>query len=125
MFCAALCMPVAILALTTHNDILALILIGVACGGHQAWSANLFTLTSDTFPKHAVGSIVGLGQTGGAAAGSAFQLVIGRVVDTVGYTPLFIAAGCFHFLAFTLVCLLFRTIQPIVFSQKSEARAES
>lgn len=115
---AALCMPVAILALTAQNNIAAMCLIGIACAGHQAWSANLFTLSSDTFPKNAIGSVVGLGQTGGAVAGAIFQIIIGKVVDAAGYTPLFFAAGCFHLTAFLLICLIFGRIQPISFPQK-------
>ena len=119
LLAAALCMPVAILALITRNNILVMCLIGVACAGHQAWSANLFTLTSDTFPKRAVGSVVGLGQTGGATAGFIFTNIIGNVVDTVGYTPLFIIAGCFHVTAFILICLIFGKIEPIAFPSKA------
>lgn len=42
------------------------ILIGVGCAGHQAWSANFFTTGSDLFPKKAVASITGItGLAGG------------------------------------------------------------
>ncbi len=36
-------------------------LIGLACAGHQGFSANLYALPSDLFPRWAAGSVVGLG----------------------------------------------------------------
>ena len=42
-------------------------LIGLAAAAHQGWSANIFTMASDMFPKRAVGSVVGLGGMAGAA----------------------------------------------------------
>ena len=42
-------------------------LVGTALAAHQGWSANLFTTTSDMFPRSAVGSVVGIGGTMGAA----------------------------------------------------------
>src|SRR6266480_4599608 len=36
-------------------------IVAVAAAAHQWWSANLFTTVSDMFPRHAVGSVVGLG----------------------------------------------------------------
>ena len=37
----------------------------LAAAAHQGWSANLFTLTSDMFPRRAVGSVVGIGGMAG------------------------------------------------------------
>ena len=52
-------------ALTTLFSLIGLVsLIGLAAAGHQGWSANLYTLTSDTFPRSAVASVVGLGGFG-------------------------------------------------------------
>lgn len=46
-----------------------IIIIGIAAAAHQAWSANIFTTVSDMFPKHAVGTITGIGgMMGGVSA---------------------------------------------------------
>ena len=37
----------------------AVFIIGLAAAAHQAWSANLYTLPSDVFPRKAVGSVIG------------------------------------------------------------------
>ena len=41
-------------------------LISLATAAHQGWSANLFTLVSDTFPRRAVASVVGIGGFAGS-----------------------------------------------------------
>ena len=44
---------------------LPVIIIGIAAAAHQSWSANIFTTTSDMFPKYAVGTITGIGGMAG------------------------------------------------------------
>ena len=46
-------------------------LISLAAAAHQGWSANLYTLVSDTVPRRAVGSVVGFGGMGGAVGNMA------------------------------------------------------
>ena len=48
------------------------ILIGFACAGHQAWSANLYSVVGDMFPKSTIGTLTGIAQF---AAGSGSFLV--------------------------------------------------
>jgi len=60
LICALLVVPVFAAALV-HNYLLAAAFIGLACAGHQGFSANLFTMASDTMPSKVVGSLVGLG----------------------------------------------------------------
>src|SRR3546814_9909511 len=48
---------------------LAVLVIGIAAAAHQAFSANLYTLPSDVFPRAAVGSVIGIGGTAGAIGG--------------------------------------------------------
>ena len=38
------------------------ILIGLACAGHQAWSANIYSVVSDMFPKSTIGTLTGIAQ---------------------------------------------------------------
>jgi MFS transporter, ACS family, hexuronate transporter len=59
----------------------AVFLIALAGAAHQAWSANLFTTVSDTFPKQAVASVVGLGGMAGALGGAAFPYICGMILD--------------------------------------------
>ncbi len=55
------------------NMWVAVVIVGVAAAAHQWWSANIFTLSSDMFPRYAVGSVVGIGGFFGAVGGVLFQ----------------------------------------------------
>jgi ACS family hexuronate transporter-like MFS transporter len=80
MFLFALCV-IPVYFATNFGVWPAVLLISLAGSAHQAWSANLFTTVSDTFPKKAVASIVGLGGMAGAVGGMLFPIYCGRVLD--------------------------------------------
>lgn len=44
---------------------LPVIIIGVACAAHQSWSANMYSIAGDLFPKSAVATIIGIGGMAG------------------------------------------------------------
>jgi MFS transporter, ACS family, hexuronate transporter len=109
----ALCMPAGILAVFSPNPWMALVFISVATSAHQGWSANVFTLVSDSFPKRDVGSVVGIGGAAGAFGGAILAWVAGHVLQHYSYIPLFILAGIMHPLAIATVQLLTPTIERI------------
>jgi ACS family hexuronate transporter-like MFS transporter len=85
----------------------------LAAAAHQGWSANLFTLVSDTFPRRAVGSVVGIGGMAGAVGGMVISLVVGEILQRTGsYVPIFIIAGSAYLLALLIVHLLAPRLQP-------------
>lgn len=87
--------------------------IGIATAAHQAFSANLYTLPSDLFPRGAVGSVIGIGGTVGAVGGMLMAKYAGFVLDGIGsYTPLFAVAGSAYFLALAAVHLLSPRLAP-------------
>jgi len=89
------------------------LIIGIATAAHQAFSANLYTLPSDLFPRGAVGSVIGIGGTVGAIGGMAMAKYAGFVLDSIGsYTPLFAVAGSAYFLALLAVHLLSPRLAP-------------
>ena len=76
--------------------------------------ANVYTLASDMFPKRDVGSVTGLGGTGGAVGGMILALVAGYTLQWFHtYVPLFIIAGIMHPLAIGLVHWLIPRIEPV------------
>ncbi len=112
LMCALGVLPV-VFAPYTHNLWLVVGLIGLAMAAHQGWSANLFTLVSDLFPKAAVGSLVGFGGMFGALGGVVFQLAVGRVVQvTNSYVPVFIAAALAYPIALAAVHALSPRLAP-------------
>src|SRR5215472_1889760 len=68
LLCAVCVVPI-IYAYRIESTWGAVLLIGLAAAAHQGFSANLFTLTSDMFPRRAVGSVVGIGGMAGAVGG--------------------------------------------------------
>jgi ACS family hexuronate transporter-like MFS transporter len=96
-------------------------LLGLAVAAHQAWSANLFTLVSDMFPKQAVSSVVGLGGMAGSVGGLLFPIVVGALLDTykaagdisIGYNYLFVLCGSAYVLAWLCIHLFVPTMKPI------------
>jgi ACS family hexuronate transporter-like MFS transporter len=91
-----------------YDDLwVAVLVIGIATAAHQAFSANLYTLPSDLFPRSAVGSVIGIGGTVGAVGGMIFSLYTGQVLERLGsYTPIFIVAGSAYFVSLAIVHLL-------------------
>jgi ACS family hexuronate transporter-like MFS transporter len=113
--CAIAVTPVALIMFTGGNLWLTVGLISLAAAAHQGWSANLFTLPSDTFPRPAVGSVVGLGGMGGAFGGMLVAPAIGWWLDHSGksYGPLFIAAGSMYLIALLVIHLLVPRIRQV------------
>lgn len=94
----------------------AVAIVSVAAAAHQWWSANLFTLTSDMFPRHAIGSVVGLGGFAGATGGVLFQRMTGRILEANGgsnYLPVFLICGGAYVSALLIMHLLAPRLEPV------------
>jgi ACS family hexuronate transporter-like MFS transporter len=106
LVCALSVVPI-VFAANVSNLWLAVGLVALAAAAHQGWSANLFTTTSDMFPKQAVGSVVGIGGMGGAVGGMLIALVTGEILQTTGsYVPIFIIAGTTYLAALLIIHLI-------------------
>lgn len=91
----------------------AVVLIGLATAGHQAFSCNLYTLPSDIYPQAAVGSVVGIGGTVGAVGGMFMAKFTGYVLDTThSYALLFAIAAGAYWVALALVHVLSPRLEP-------------
>lgn len=67
MFIFALFPILAILAqpLSLVSNWLPIIIIGVAGAAHQSWSANIYSVVGDMFPKSTIATIIGIGGMAG------------------------------------------------------------
>jgi len=111
--CAGL-MPIAAMSVLAPSPILAVALVSVATAAHQGWSANLFTTTSDVFPKQAVASVTGIGGCLGGLGGVIFSGILpGYIVTYFGYTPVFLIMGSFHLTALLILHLLMGRMERI------------
>jgi MFS transporter, ACS family, hexuronate transporter len=115
--CALTVLPI-VFAATVRNFWVSVTLVGLAAASHQGWSANLFTLASDMFPKRAVASVVGIGGFGGAVASSLTATFTGFVLQITGsYFPMFVIAGCAYLLALLIVQILAPRLEPVRLSE--------
>lgn len=106
LICALLALPVMFAAFAS-NVWLAVLIIGVATAAHQGFSANLYALPGDVFPRSAVGSVVGIGGMLGGIGGMIFSKYTGQVLEQLGtYTPIFVVAGSVYLIALLVVHLL-------------------
>ena len=110
--CALAVTPIMIAARTT-NAWLAVFLIAIAAGAHQGWSANIYTIASDMFPRSAVGSVVGFATMAGAISGMMAAKAVGYILQHTGsYIPVFILAGLAYLIAFGFVQALSPRLKP-------------
>ena len=109
----ALLTPAGILAMRAESPYTALLLMGLVLFGFQVWINNLQTLPSDFFPKSAVASVFGLGGTSAAIASVMYNWGTGRVVDAMGYAPMFVVAGVLGPLGLVATLLLAGRIAPL------------
>jgi ACS family hexuronate transporter-like MFS transporter len=113
MTAGALLVPAGILAMRAESPYAALAWMGVVLFGFQVWINNVQTLPSDFFPGSAVASVAGLGGTAAALASVLYNWNTGRVVDLLGYTPVFVAAGVLGPLGLASVFLLAGRIERV------------
>ena len=113
MFICAVSVVPIMFAAKASNLWVAVGLVSLAAAAHQGWSANLFTLVSDTFPRRAVGSVVGIGGMAGSIGGMLIALVVGEILQRTGsYVPIFIIAGSAYLVALLIVHLLAPKLEP-------------
>jgi len=106
LFCACLVVPI-FTAARLKSEWATIALISVAAGAHQGWSANLFTTSSDMFPRSAVGTVVGIGGMAGSVGGALFAFVAGHILQlTHSYASLFGMAASAYLLALLILYLL-------------------
>ena len=104
--CAILVMPIFFVPYAA-SVWTAVAIVGLATAAHQAFSANLYTIPSDMFPRGAVGSVVGIGGTVGAIGGMLMAKFVGYVLETThSYALIFAVAGSVYLIAVGVVQLL-------------------
>lgn len=117
LVCAIFALPVM---LVPHIDNMwvAVGLIALAAGGHCGWSANLFSLMSDIFPRKATASITGIGGFAGAVGGALIAQLVGGLLENLGmdgYVIPFFIASIGYFIALIIMHLLIPNIKPLNF----------
>lgn len=114
MLICAVCVVPVMYASQTKDLWVAVGLVSLAASAHQGWSANLFTLASDMFPKRAVGSVVGIGGMAGALGGIFFAKGTGAVLQANGqnYVPVFMVCGVAYLIGLAIIHVLVPKMEP-------------
>jgi ACS family hexuronate transporter-like MFS transporter len=104
--------------LVTMTDVqMAIVLFSIAFFGQQSWSTLVMTLPADLFPRSVVGSVAGLVGFGGAMGGVVFNLIVGPILDqygpTAGYRIAFAMSSTLHVIAFVIILVMVRRVQPL------------
>jgi len=112
LICAIAVTPI-VFAPQVNNLWAAVLLVSLAASAHQGWSANIFTLVSDMFPRRAVGSVVGFGGMAGAIGGMCLTLVVGEILQRTGsYVGVFLIAGSMYLVGLAVIHLLVPRLEP-------------
>lgn len=91
-------------------------LIALAAAAHNSWSANIFTVASDLFPKSVVGSVIGFATTISGIAAMITSLLIGYALNksgTDGYVFPFVIASFGYLIGIAIVHRLSPTMKPV------------
>ena len=119
MFLYALCVVPVVFAAQTNTPWVAVTLIAVAAAAHQAWSANMFSLAGDMFPRRIVGSVTGLGGFAGSVGGIVLFTVVRKIRlaaiargETGNYFLIFLAAGLAYLLALLVIHIFAPKLEP-------------
>jgi ACS family hexuronate transporter-like MFS transporter len=113
MLVCALCVAPVLYAPFSKSMWLVVGLVSLAMAAHQGWSANMFTIASDMFPRSAVGSVVGIGATAGAIGGLMLQKAAGYIVTwTHSYFSLFMICGSAYLIALVIIQALSPKLAP-------------
>jgi len=108
LICACCTVPV-IFATRTSHVWLAVSFFALATAAHQGWSATMYTVVSDIFPKKAVASVVGLAGMFASVSAMGFSWLVGHILQGTGvYDKILLICG----LAYLLALGIFHTIVP-------------
>jgi len=91
-------------------------LIALAAAAHNSWSANIFTVASDLFPKKIVGSVIGFSTTVSSFAAMGTALLIGYVLNeagTRGYVFPFVIAAFGYLVGLLVMHIISPRMEPV------------
>ena len=107
LLCCALAVVPIFLAPGMPNVLLTVLIVGLAGSAHQGWSANLFSFVSDTMPKQAISSVVGIGGFVAYFTGGVVTEIIGKILQRTGsYASIFATASLLYLASLLIIHLL-------------------
>lgn len=93
---------------TVGSPLAAVALLCLGGFAHQTLSVTVITMTSDLFPQDQVATATGVSGTAANLGVLIFTLILGSMVDSVGYQPFFILLGLLDLVGAALLWTLIR-----------------
>jgi ACS family hexuronate transporter-like MFS transporter len=116
LICACLVLPI-FAAGSLNSEWAAIGLLSLAAAAHQGWSANLFTIASDMFPRSAVGAVVGIGGMAGSVGGVLFSVSAGKLLElTHSYVVLFGVSASVYLTSMAILQILAPNLKKVEFT---------
>ena len=92
---------------------IAVSVVALAAASHQAWSSNIYTTVSDTLPRSAIATTVGINTAFGSVGSALFQLLVAVwLVRTGNYALPFILAGTLYLVGLLALHLILPRLEP-------------
>ena len=113
-FLFACCTLPVIFAPRVESLWLATASFALAAAAHQGWSATMYTVISDIFPKSAVASVVGFGGTLASLVSMGFFYLVGHVLQGEGtYKTILLICGSAYVVAWLIFQIGVPQIKPV------------
>ncbi len=116
MLCGALLVLPVMLVPFIDSLYVSVGLISIGAAAHNSWSANIFTIASDIFPKKAVGSVIGFSTTVSSVFAMGTSLLIGYALSeagTEGYVFPFVIAAFGYLAGIGVIHLISPALKPV------------
>ena len=105
---AALIMPFSLLIPKAPTAQWAIVWICCTAFGHSCLSSTALTMPADLFPRRIVATTSGLTGSAALLGGMLFTLIIGRLVTTTGYGPIFMVIAFLDIIGAFIFCTFLR-----------------
>lgn len=113
LLCALCTLPV-MFAPRVDSVWLAAGFFALAAAAHQGWSATMYTVISDIFPKRAVASVVGFGGTLASLVSMGFFWLVSNILQDHGtYGTIMLICGSAYLAAWMIFHLCVPVIKPV------------
>lgn len=90
---------------------MAVFFISLFMFAHGFWITNYITITSEVFGKRATSTVVGMAGTAGAIAGLIISPLIGKVIESYSYMPMWVVSGIMYPIGFVILLITIPKIE--------------
>jgi ACS family hexuronate transporter-like MFS transporter len=115
-FAAAITLVAPFISTVSSVEV-AILLMSLMMLAHGFWITNYITAIADVFGRHATSTVVGLSGTAGAISGMIINPVIGLVVQSHSYAPLWLISGIMYPIAFVVLVVFIPKIKLFDFGE--------